>query len=252
MRLWVLSDLHLDVNVGAPFMLPSPQPAHDAVVIAGDVCEDPAAAVAWIVGSGLAARPVVFVPGNHEFYGRDRREALDAGRRAAAGHANVHLLDGDSIEIGDRVFHGATLWTDYALTGNPEGAMRAAERLLSDHRLIRNGARAWTAADAQAEHAARAGWLAEALARRPKAHNVVVTHHAPRLRPEAVRFRDHPLAAAFASNLTGLLGDAAVWVHGHTHAAADHVFAGCRIVNNPRGYVRRETTGFDPACIVTL
>lgn len=253
MRLWVLSDLHLDVNDSAEtFRLPSPVPDHDAVVIAGDVCEDPAAAVTWIAESGLARRPVVYVPGNHEYYGRDRQEALAEGRRAAADQPNIHLLDGDSVDLDGCVVHGATLWTDYALSGNPDGAMRAAERLLSDHRLIRNGARAWTASDARAEHGARAAWLGAALRRHPRTRNVVVTHHAPALRPGAVRFRDHPLAAAFASDLSGLLDGAALWVHGHTHAACDYTHAGCRIVNNPRGYVRREQTGFDPALVVSL
>jgi hypothetical protein len=32
---------------------------------------------------------------------------------------------------------GATLWTDYAVAGDPAAAMTAAEREIYDHRLIR-------------------------------------------------------------------------------------------------------------------
>jgi hypothetical protein len=31
----------------------------------------------------------------------------------------VHLLENESCCIGDVVFLGATLWTDFALNGNP-------------------------------------------------------------------------------------------------------------------------------------
>lgn len=39
MKLWVFSDLHLDVNRHHPFELRDPRPEHDVVVIAGDLCE---------------------------------------------------------------------------------------------------------------------------------------------------------------------------------------------------------------------
>ena len=60
MKLNVLSDVHLSQGALA-------LPANDAdvVIIAGDVAR-PAEAVAWASGFD---RPVLYVPGNHEFYG---------------------------------------------------------------------------------------------------------------------------------------------------------------------------------------
>jgi predicted phosphodiesterase len=72
MKLWILSDLHLDVNRRHPLRLPQPPPAHDAVVIAGDICQGIVEGVRFIAEAGLDAKPVLYVAGNHEFYGRDR------------------------------------------------------------------------------------------------------------------------------------------------------------------------------------
>ena len=47
------------------------------------------------------------------------------------------------------------------------------------------------------------------------------------------------------------MGRAALWIHGHTHTAFDYDVRGTRVVCNPRGYPH-ETTGFDPALVVTV
>lgn len=252
MKLWVFSDLHLDVNAAYPFDLPIPRPEHDVVVIAGDICEDTARAIGWIAEVGLNARPVVFVAGNHEFYGHDRRTGFAEGRAAAHAAGNIHLLECDAVVIGDVTFLGATLWSDYALGGAPAAAMSLAERMMSDHRLIRLGARAWTAADAADEHALSIAWLTRELARPSPGPVCVVTHHAPSARSISERFRTHPLNAAFASDLDDLVAKADLWVHGHTHSAARYRLGRCEVVNNPRGYLRREQTGFDPGLVIDV
>jgi len=85
MKLWLFSDLHLDVNRRHPFALPDPRPDHDVVVVAGDICAGLVNGVRWLVDNGLNEQPVVYVGGNHEFYGHDRYEELEAGRDEALG-----------------------------------------------------------------------------------------------------------------------------------------------------------------------
>jgi predicted phosphodiesterase len=255
MKLWILSDLHIDVNRRRPLLLPDPRPAHDAVVVAGDVCQGIGKSLAFIAGEGLNARPVVYVAGNHEFYGRDRHAELEDGRNAAAGSSDIHLLERDSVMLGGVEFLGCTLWTDYAyfgLTGQAR-AMRWAAQRLDDHRLIRNGAGLWLPEHCLEEHRASRAWLEERLARDSPCTKVVVTHHAPSRRSVEARYRDDPLTPAFAGNLDGLLGKARLWVHGHTHAPADYRVAGCRVIANPRGYVGiGEGREFNPGLVVTV
>ena len=255
MRLWVLSDLHLDVNRRHRLVLSQPHPEHDAVVIAGDICQGIGAGVRFIVEAGLNAKPVVYVAGNHEFYDRDRHAELAAGRAEAAAAPNVHLLERDSIVIGGVELLGCTLWTDYRYAGAAEQvrAMLWAAQRLNDHRLIANGARRWTPQDCLNEHKASRAWLARRLKRRSRNAKVVVTHHAPSRRSVQPKYRDDLLTAAFASDLDGLVGKAALWVHGHIHGPSDYVLDGCRVVANPRGYVGlREDGAFDPALVVDI
>jgi len=60
MKLHILSDLHLGFGG-----MDHPAADADVVVLAGDIAR-PREAVAWAAGFG---KPVLYVPGNHEFYG---------------------------------------------------------------------------------------------------------------------------------------------------------------------------------------
>jgi len=255
MKLWVLSDLHLDVNRRHPLALPEPYPEHDAVIVPGDICQGIGDGVRFIVEAGLNAKPVVYVAGNHELYDRDRHAELAKGRAEAAAVPNVHLLERDSLVMGGVEFIGCTLWTDYLYAGAAEQAraMLWAAQRLNDHRLIANGARGWSPQDCLDEHIASRAWLAGRLKRRSRHPKVVVTHHAPSRRSVEPQYRDDLLTGAFASNLDELVGKAALWVHGHIHGPSDYALDGCRVVANPRGYVdMREDGGFIPALVVDV
>ncbi|WP_367187175.1 metallophosphoesterase [uncultured Bosea sp.] len=137
MRLWILSDLHAEQS--APVALPEPGEEFDIAVIAGDVHGSCAAAVEWLAEAPkLQGKPVVFVPGNHEFFGSVLQDNLAAGLEAAARTGGrVHLLHRAAITIGSVRFIGCTLWTDYRLLGTPKASMVLAGDELDDHRLIR-------------------------------------------------------------------------------------------------------------------
>jgi predicted phosphodiesterase len=255
MKLWILSDLHVDVNHRYPLALPSPRPAHDAVIVAGDICHGIAAGVRFIVSEMLNAKPVIYVAGNHEFYGFDRHAELAAGRTEATRHPNIHLLERDRVEIVGVEFLGCTLWTDYKYAGVREQAraMHWASQRLNDHRLITSGQRIWSPQDCLEEHEASRAWLAEQLDRGGMRAKVVVTHHAPSRQSVEARYRDDLLTAAFASNLDELVGKAALWVHGHMHAPADYELDGCRVIANPRRYVGiKEDRAFNPGLVVEV
>ena len=72
MRLHILSDLHLGVRG-----MEHPRTDADVVILAGDIAR-PAAAVAWAQGF---AKPVLYVPGNHEFYGSSLQDTAQELRR---------------------------------------------------------------------------------------------------------------------------------------------------------------------------
>ena len=63
MRLWVLSDWHMEQRI----VFDPPRPAFDVLVVAGDVSDLITRSIRMV--SALAAgKPAVFVAGNHEWW----------------------------------------------------------------------------------------------------------------------------------------------------------------------------------------
>ncbi|WP_317205284.1 metallophosphoesterase family protein [Janthinobacterium sp.] len=259
MRLLILSDLHneqwrehaprIDPSAGRP----------DAVILAGDI-DTGAAAVEWAART-FAGLPVLYVHGNHEGYDLDLEEAQRELRAACARAGHVHLLDCGEHVIGAVRFLGATLWTDFRLFGEEErpAAMLAAEEQLADYKrigLAAQGSRRLRATDTAGLHAEHAAWLRRKLAEPFEGRTVVVTHMAPAYRSVPPEYAHAPTSAAFASNLDELARHSDVWVHGHMHSSSDYRLGRCRVVCNPRGYMRRsgaaENAAFDANFIVEI
>ena len=264
-RLLVLSDLHLEF---ASFETPNPD-LYDIAVLAGDIAVG-VKALHWARRpSTFAGKPVVFVPGNHEFYDSERTRMLELLREQAAG-SNVHPLDRGEVTLGGVRFLGATMWTDFELDADRgtsvAQAMWDATRGLNDFRVIReqhNGAarQAWfTPEDAAREHALSRTWLQERLDEPTDptvSATVVVTHHAPSSLSMDPIYEGSELNPCFYSDLPELFFQcAALWIHGHSHSSADYRHHRTRVVANPRGYARRngtvENDHFDPGLVVTL
>lgn len=108
-KLWLLSDLHVECYPEGRGLLPAPD--FDVLVVAGDIWEgEPGRAIEALVEMS-GGRPTVAVLGNHDYWGLDIQDALHRARASAEG-TNVHVLDGDTVEVGGLRFCGATLWPD--------------------------------------------------------------------------------------------------------------------------------------------
>jgi predicted phosphodiesterase len=250
MRLHVLSDLHLERGIGEVPVVDA-----DVVVLAGDIATG-TRGVEW-ARRWAGGRPVIYIAGNHEFYGHSISGLIGELHRAAAG-SSVHVLEDNELILDGVRFLGCTLWSDFEFDG-PERrslAMRVCERAVSDYQVIRNGSeeRSLSAEDTRAMHLASRRWLTERLARHHEGPTVVVTHHAPYIqwRPPEAALR--LIAGAFVSDLSDLMaGDrVALWIYGHTHRLADLEVAGTRILSNPRGYPEELVSGFDPRLVVPV
>ncbi len=253
MRLQVLSDIHL--TGGAPAV---PATAADLVVLAGDIGRPPEA-IAWAATLG---KPVLYVPGNHEFYGASLEGTLRE-LASRAGGTNVRVLDDEAVVVDGVRFLGSTLWTDFRLDGDGEPretAMREARRLVRDFSRIRardGGDSTFTPEQSVARHERHVAWLEARLAERHRGPTVVVTHHAPSPLSVHPRYAGSPLNAAFVSDLSRVAGGgrAALWIHGHTHDSFDYDLGGTRVVCNPRGYAKdgvNENPRFDAGLVVEV
>ncbi|MEX3932496.1 metallophosphoesterase [Paraburkholderia phymatum] len=270
MKIRVLSDLHLECD--EPEVIPHANA--DLVVLAGDI-HNHAEGLRWAAETFDGTVPVVYVPGNHEYYDGEFGALEAAMHDAAASIDNVHFLNNATLVDPDghwRVL-GTTLWTDFDLYGADEDSratsIAAAERVMLDYRgLIQvtwtagndaddapdpqranraqdvkdNTPRNLTAADTLALHRHARAWLETELAKPFDGKTIVVTHHAPHRRSLAERYADDHVSAGFVNHLPSLVrAPVALWVHGHTHTAFDYVENGTRVVCNPRGYIHRRT-----------
>lgn len=243
MRIHLISDLHA---VFAPFELPETDA--DVLVLAGDI--DVGLRGVEMASAWNARLPVIYVAGNHEYYG----ESVPRHTARLAAAADVHFLERGAVEIAGVRFFGCTLCTDFELFSNRSTAIAAAQTAMNDFWKIRTEPeyRRLRPRDLEALHAISLGWLLGRLDEPFGGPTVVVTHHAPLIRSCRPEHRLDPVTAAFASNLEWLLdGRALLWLHGHTHYACDYEIGGTRVVANQRGYPG-ESTGFDPGFVVTV
>jgi predicted phosphodiesterase len=259
MRIAIYSDLHVEFGS----FQPPPSLEADVVVLAGDILTPGSRAIRWMSRASVFGRlPIVFVAGNHEYYGRELLSE-ELGMRVEAGHARgagVHFLQCDEVVIQGVRFLGCTLWTDFELAppGRSAGelglrkefAMRECAIGLNDYVSVRAtddvSARLLRPADTLAIHWQHRDWLGRKLREPHAGPTVVVTHHAPHRGSLAQRFASDPISAGFVSELPDAFFETPdLWVHGHTHDSFDYTVINCRIVCNPRGYPNALRSGFE-------
>lgn len=255
MKLWIISDIHLEF--GQRFSHTPPE-GTDVLVCAGDVStKGIVPSIQWLADAYAHTLPVIFVPGNHEFYSASVEESIRDARKFAAGFANIHFLENDAVEIGGVRFLGGTLWTDFRLFGrNPDVSMSYAQSGMNDFRKIKFSKqpyRKFKPIDAHRMHVQTRDFISAELRKHTPLKTVVVTHHAPSPQAIDLGFRHDPLSACYASDLEDLLYEVgpALWVHGHVHHRNDYMIGDTRVVSNARGYPG-EGTGFEPEFVVDV
>lgn len=262
MRLWIFSDIHLELTDYWDLPTLAERPDFDVMIVAGDLIPRMERGVTWL-REKVPDRPVIYVAGNHEFYRTDIDQSLAKAREAAAG-SNVHILENDSVVIDGVRFVGGTLWTDFLLFGDAAAAMRAAGAQMNDFRLIRmnNYTRRLQPIDALARHMATRAHIDDELGRPFAGPSIVVTHHVPYRAGFKRGYENDIVSAAYVSDLSDLITrhQPALWVYGHTHQSDDTMLGRTRIISNSKGYgpYRRlglttwENPSFDPALTIEV
>ncbi len=191
----------------------------DALVIAGDVSSDPLrtwpAFLGWL-REMIDLDKVWITPGNHDYY--DWHLQGDAELRKIVENRGAHFAQKEVLEFDKVRFLCCTLWGNFELNRDVEGAVAAARRRMNDYLLIqkaRGGSRI-TPEDTIKVHRDHLEWLTAAIKIPHKGRTVVVTHHAP---SPGIGGPLGPLSPAFCSNLDDwiLMHRPDAWLSGHTH-----------------------------------
>ena len=251
MKLHVVSDIHLEFGE-----LKYTPPACDVIICAGDI-QPGVEGLIWMaeIYGTSTGMPVIFTPGNHEYWDRAFVMHNDMMRAAAEGHG-IHFLLNDEVVIDGVRFLGCTLWTDLNLLGDQPLALVRAMTDTKDYFNIGHTASVpLQPFHTLAEHEKSLEFLTDALNTPFDGKTVVVTHHAPSEQSCFPNFRRNAANYNYASNLDRFVEVMApeLWCHGHVHQNQDYTIGTTRIVCNPRGYDDFEPNpGFDSQLVIEV
>ena len=248
MKIQYASDLHTEFG---SFPLQKSDLKGDILVLAGDIAGKPRKLNQYL-HSLAGSIPILYVMGNHEFYGHDFADLTQYQK--ASEISGVHFLENRSVEIGGIRFLGCTLWTDFF--GGMQG--KHCEREVNDFRFIslsdaQDGRLRWT--DVAYRHRGSLAWLRKELETPFSGPTVVITHTAPSALSNPPQFAGSPISGSFYSNLDELIEEMgpALWIHGHMHDSSDYLIGKTRVVCNPFGYEGIEVNvDWDPGAMVEV
>jgi Icc-related predicted phosphoesterase len=225
---------------------------------------------------------VVYVMGNHEHYDYDIARTYKTLKDQLTVWPNIHLLEKECFELDDVTFVGATMWTDMnkndsltkwhcgqkmndfriiknsnrmshhtnvVYTKNPDGSglhLKAADGSLVVERIDHyEKASRFSVEDSIQDHDKAVDYIKIAVGDKSKKY-VVVTHHAPTPLSIAECYKgDTLMNGAFASDLSEFILDRPqikMWTHGHMHNNSNYWIGDTRVVCNPRGYIKYESS----------
>jgi len=241
-RINYFSDVHLEFG---PLEIPDNDA--DLVVAAGDI---------GIFNQGMhwlkkLNKPVIYVAGNHEFYGHEYNETLKTLRQECKG-SSIHFLENDTFIYKNIRFLGCSLWADLYLEGDEKA--NALGKTLNDFRKITFSDEPFNQKLFSTLHYSSKKWLENELAKPYDGQTVVITHHAP-TEWSWDDSKNRLKKIAYCTDLKYLFHEYEIeaWFHGHIHSPGDYRIAGARILSNPRGYVgRKSVANFDQNKIVEI
>lgn len=229
MKIQIASDLHFEI--WRRFM---PDPAdqfasdetRDLLVLAGDITDGNRQFGVSFIRRELQISPVIYVPGNHEYYHAARRDTERFWRACAGDNEGFYYLNDETVDIGGLRFYGAEWCSDF--WGQPPIQFH---NIIEDFHVTSG----WDTYAHLAEHKR----ITEAIAALAGKVDVIITHFPPTL--EAI---DQALYAGdknnpyFVNDAEPLVRyvRAKLWVSGHTHSPFDYQVGNTRVVGNPRGY----------------
>ena len=237
------SDLHLDFG---SIVIDNDVNA-DCLILAGDIIEFSALKIKsdlsfnyideFFKNISDQFKVVVWVPGNHEYYGSSLRYGIEYGRKylEANGWGNIKIMNNESIELDGIKIHASTLWTDMN-KGNPV-TIQAVGSGMNDFVHIQTHINeleiVLRPVDVIKEHQASINFLADSI----DDDCIVVTHHAPLY--QCNTYPSSELTHAYCSDLSEFILDRPQikhWVYGHVHNRLDIDLDSTKIMSNCRGY----------------
>lgn len=195
----------------------------DVLVLAGDIA--PAAKCLQPALRKFAEkyREVVYVPGNHEYYGGSKELVQEIREWMTSRFSNFHWLENDVWIHGKQRFLGTTLWFE------DSPIARIHRGFLADYTYIQKF-EPWVYEQNEIAE--------DFLQQEMQEDDVVITHHLPSYQSVAPRYKGSRLNCYFVSDVELLIHQKKprLWLHGHTHDPCNYWIDKTQIICNPLGY----------------
>lgn len=240
MKIYYASDLHSEYfqDVEIPEVAEHPE----IIVLAGDIgVADQAQDYVATIAATFPTTDIVWVAGNHEFYGVEIDRQLHQYRCFAAANPRIHFLENEAIQLYGITFLGCTLWTDFSVLGE-ENRLRCIDnsRRLADFFYILTHNGKFCAKDAIERFQYSYSWLHLQLTNHDPAKTVVVTHFPPCREARHGEIDEDFLAAYFQANARTLIEQhqPRYWIYGHNHWSDRFTIGQTQLVSNQLGYAK--------------
>lgn len=244
MRVKILSDLHLNAYDKFQYI-----PLDEEVcILAGDIGEG-MEGVKWALRNIPNHIRVLYVPGNHEYYGHEYFTLNNAFKVHNNKGTHVRVLLNESEIWGGVKFVGSTLWTNFNYYSG-EFSYRHAEawkKGLNDSGWIKYGNHNISINNMVSLHQDALDFLAK------EEGDVLITHYCPHTSVHE-RWLNHQLTPGFASRIPyNIMSKFGIHIHGHTHDFFDYTTPdGRRTICNPKGNDIWDDSKFQPNFILEI
>lgn len=260
MKIWYGSDLHCDCwYIGMDIFHHIPNwNDYDLFIFAGDITE-------WCVGFGeknLAytlvigpllekGKEIIYVPGNHEFYGGDYDEINDDMADFFKNIPGITFLQYGMLHSipGVADFIGGTMWTD-VFKGNILAGKFMQSRM-NDRKCITRGYKHFSYKDLISQckimQSNIVTWFEKKKLQGNDVPVIVISHHAPSYKSldpaycggNSLDRRDRYINSGYASDLEHLMFNHKIdyWIHGHIHLVWNYKVGNTNVLANPLGYL---------------
>lgn len=241
MKFRLHSDTHLEGMIAksskelSQFFFPEAvDDLNTVLLLAGDICSRFYKVREVLEELSTRFYKIIYVPGNHEFYGSSISEWMELAKRQVFPE-NVYVVRTHEVEtfyIDDFRIIAGTLWTDP--TDDPLKQLML-QRYLADFRAIHH----FTTSEMSEIHNKQKLQITSKLSEPFDGKTVVLTHHLPSYSLCHPRFGGD-LNHGFASHCDDIIetNNIAVWAFGHTHDHINrlHHSSKCVMWCNPTGY----------------
>lgn len=268
MKFRLLSDLHLEFEGPiSHWQIPRLDTDKDTVLLlAGDITaghnqwrNNPQwdYFTPWILNACEQFKHVIYVMGNHEYYGGVVQRVNEYWKDIQYKTPNLSVLHDEIVFIDGVRFVGGTLWTDF--DNNPMSEVNAIMGMndFNQIKTYREGMKKKiNVNDWHGMNRSTMRIIREAIEADYVGQTVLVTHHA--VSHQSVgddhRAKDNN---AYCNNMDNLIAHSGfdLCVHGHLHNSNDYMIGETRVVCNPRGYADIPgdlNPDFDPELIIEI